>query len=168
MSSIRFKCGTCGQWHEGLPDVGYAKPDYYFGVPEDERSKRIYITSDLCVIDDTDFFVRCLLLIPIRGTEECFGLGVWSTLSKPNFLRYQEHYDEDMSDWEPMFGYLSNQITDYPDTLSLHLNVQPQEKGARPHVTVKPSEHPLSIDQREGIPLERAIEIATSSIHQDD
>jgi hypothetical protein len=33
------------------------------------------------VIDDVDYFVRGVLLIPIVETEERFGFGVWTTLS---------------------------------------------------------------------------------------
>lgn len=111
------------------------------------------------MIEDRDFFIRCLLLLPIRNTDAKFGFGVWSSLSQENFTRYQKHYDEDMADWEPMFGYLSNRLPDYPDTLSLKLSVQPQKKGKRPELTLEPTEHPLAVDQRDGIALGRILEI---------
>lgn len=155
----RFKCPTCDKWHEELPDVGYDRPAYANGVPESEQQTRLFLTSDLCVIDDKDYFVRCVLPLPIRGTDEQFMWGVWSSLSKQNFLRYQASYDDNMSDWEPMFGYLSNRLPGYPDTLSLKLSIQPQEQGARPIASLDPTDHPLAIEQRDGIALEKVLEI---------
>lgn len=124
--STRFKCTKCRDWHDGLPDIGYDMPAYANEIPEAERANRLFLTSDLCVVDNEHFFIRCVLAVPIRGTGAEFGWGAWSSLSQKNFLRYQEHYDEDMSGWEPMFGYLSNRLPHYPDTLSLELSVQPQ------------------------------------------
>jgi hypothetical protein len=114
----------------------------------------------LCALDDEFFFVRCILPLKIRSTDDDFMWGIWSSLSKANFLRYQASYDEDMSNWEPMFGYLSNQLPQYPDTLSLKLMVQTGAKGARPSVELEPNDHPLAMDQRDGIALEKLLEIA--------
>jgi hypothetical protein len=155
----RFKCPTCDDWHEGWPDVGYREPYYIAGISASEREKRVFLTSDLCVLDSEFFFVRCLLFLKVRGTGENFAWGVWSSLSKDNFLRYQKSYDDDMSDWEPMFGYLSNQLSHYPDTLGLKLSVQPGTQGVRPSVQLEPTDHPLAIDQRDGMTLEKLLEI---------
>jgi hypothetical protein len=100
----------------GFPDVGYDRPYYVTEVKEEEFASRIFLTSDLCVLDNEHFFIRCVLPFQIRGTEDDFYWGVWSTLSKVNFLRYQAAYNEDTSHWEPMFGYLSNRLPHYSDT----------------------------------------------------
>ena len=162
----RYKCSKCSAWHVGFPDVAYSSPYYVAAIPEAERSKRLFLTNDLCVIDDKDFFIRCILLLPVHGIPDTFGWGVWSTLSEANFLRYQKHYDDDMADWPPMFGYLSNKLPDYPDTLSLHLSVQPQEKGARPHLTLEPSDHPLSLEQQNGIALDKVLHLVEPCLHE--
>jgi hypothetical protein len=107
----------------------------------------------LCVLDDTHFFVRSVLPFRIRGAEDDFYWGVWSTLSEQNFLRYQAAYDEDMSGWDAMFGYLSNELPGYPDTLNLKLSVQTQRQGDRPLLTLEPTDHPLAVDQRDGMLL---------------
>jgi hypothetical protein len=128
-------------------------------VPEAERASRVYLSSDLCAIDSSDFFVRCLLSIPIIGRAETFSFGVWSSLSRENFHRYIELYDDDsQAQLGPMFGWLSNQLPDYPDTLRVKVNVWPQTSKRRPLLEVEATEHPLSLDQREGISLERLLE----------
>jgi hypothetical protein len=149
----RFKCPTCSKWHEGFPDVAYDRPYYVTEVPDAEFASRVFLTSDLCVLDDTHFFVRSVLPFRIRGAEDDFYWGVWSTLSEQNFLRYQAAYDEDMSGWDAMFGYLSNELPGYPDTLNLKLSVQTQRQGDRPLLTLEPTDHPLAVDQRDGMLL---------------
>jgi hypothetical protein len=155
----RFKCPTCNNWHEGWPDIGYDQPYYTKDIVGADRDKRVYLTSDLCVLDNEFFFIRCLLSLKVRGADEVFAWGAWSSLSKENFLRYQASYDEDMSDWEPMFGYLSNQLPHYPDTLALKLSVQPGARGDRPSLQLEPTDHPLAVDQRAGLTLEKLLEI---------
>ncbi|HSR71118.1 MAG TPA: DUF2199 domain-containing protein, partial [Kiloniellales bacterium] len=91
--ALRFTCGTCGKVHQGLPDYGFETPDHYLQVPEAERAARCRLSSDLCVIDERDHFVRAVLLVPIRGTAERFGWGVWSSLSADNFRRYEALWD---------------------------------------------------------------------------
>lgn len=163
--TYRFKCSSCHNWHEGFPDIGFDQPLYASEVPERERKRRVLLTSDLCIVDDEHFFVRCMLLIPINETNDKFGWGIWSTLSKDNFLRYQKQFDDDMSGWQPMFGYLSNRIPEYPDTLNLKLSVQPMRRGDRPHATLEPTDHPLAVDQRNGMSLEKALKIADPFLH---
>jgi hypothetical protein len=162
---LGFKCPGCGKWHDSLPDIAYDRPYYVHEVPEAERASRVRLGTDLCIIDDELFFIRCMLLVPIRGTDRRFGWGVWSSLSETNFQRYNEHYDDDISDWPPMFGWLSNLMSGYPDTLSLELSVQGQVKGQRPTLTVQTMDHPLAEDQRNGITLDRAIELALPDLH---
>ena len=160
----RFKCLSCDKWHEGLPDIGYDQPHYTKDIAGPERGRRVFLTTDLCVLDNEFFFVRCLLSLRIRSSDDDFKWGIWSSLNKTNFLRYQASYDDDMSDWEPMFGYLSNRLPDYPETLALKLSVQTGTKGARPEVRLEPTDHPLAIDQRDGIAFAKLLEIASPFI----
>ena len=55
---MSFRCPTCGDLHEGLPHISVDKPDHWWDVPEEEREHRIQLTSDTCIIDDEDFFIR--------------------------------------------------------------------------------------------------------------
>jgi hypothetical protein len=106
-----------------------------------------------------------MLRFPIKGLDEDFGWGIWSSLSQTNFFRYQKHYNENMSGWDSMFGYLSNRLPEYPDTLNLKLSVQPGAKGDRPTALLEPTDHPLSLDQRDGMSLELALKIAGPYLH---
>src|SRR6476659_2568479 len=115
---MSYRCSTCGELHEGLPDLGTDRPDYYWGVPEEERTTRIELTSDTCVIDNEDYFIRGVIEIPQVGQSEMFCFGVWISQKRENFQAYLDNYDS--FDIGPFFGWLSTGISYYPeDTLSL-------------------------------------------------
>jgi hypothetical protein len=167
--ALKFTCGTCGEVHEGLPDYGFGAPIYYDQVPEGERDRRCSLNADLCKIDNEYFFVRGVLLVPILATGESFGWGVWSSLSEANFNRYLELWDaEDVSREAPYFGWLSNRLPFYPDTLELKLAVRLQNEGQRPLLELEPTDHPLALDQREGMTWARAVEMIEKLRHGDE
>ena len=156
---MTFRCATCGEEHEGLPDLGFDTPDPYLEVPEDEREARTELTPDRCVVRDgerEDFFVRGVIEIPVHGQDEPFGIGAWVSQSRANYERYAA--DEAM---EPTFGWLVNRIAPYGETTFL-LKTRVcfrQEDGLRPTLELEPTRHPLAVEQREGISLARAWEI---------
>lgn len=163
---LRFECSCCGDWHDGLPDLAFAAPAYYDMLSEEEKVTRAKKADDLCSIDDEDFFIRAVLLIPIEGTDRQFGWGVWVSLSRDNFQRYVELYDApDPSGEGPYFGWLSNRLPWYPETLSLKTNVHLQPYPGRPQVELEPTDHPLSIHQRHGIDLATLQQIVEANLH---
>ncbi|MBA3711569.1 MAG: DUF2199 domain-containing protein [Pyrinomonadaceae bacterium] len=48
-NTLSYRCSTCGEVHEDLPDIGMDYPDQYWDVPEEERDGRIELTSDTCI-----------------------------------------------------------------------------------------------------------------------
>ncbi|MCC6328201.1 MAG: DUF2199 domain-containing protein [Acidobacteria bacterium] len=155
---MSFKCYSCGKKHEGLPDIGAEYPDPYFDVPENERVNRVIVTSDLCSIDDEEFFIRGVIEIHVHGQDARFGLGVWVSLKKENFQCYVDNFDTD--EIGPFFGWLSNRLECYADdTFSLKTMTHFRGGKTRPFIEVEPTDHPLAVDQREGISIERAWEL---------
>jgi hypothetical protein len=154
MESFTFTCACCGETIEGLPDLGYASPVYYDSLPATEREERAQLDSDFCVIDDDSRFIRAVCPIPIVGSDEHFGWGVWVSLSEASFARYRDSFgDDDQSKLGDMFGWFSNRLPDYPDTLNLPATVVPQDDNQRPLVWINQdrADHPLYVHQRQGI-----------------
>lgn len=151
LGNLRYKCTTCDKVHKGLPDLGYDAPAYWHGEKDHGTSR---LNSDLCVLNDRDFFLRALLEIPIKETRDRLGWGVWSSVSRENFDRYASG-DESGS----YFGWLSNSLPGYEETLHLKCSLQLQGASLRPLIDLEPSDHQLSIDQRDGIGVERALEL---------
>ena len=152
-----FTCGVCGQIHPGLPmDLAYQRPADYFKVPADERARRVKLNSDLCVIDDQEFYVRGVLALPVQDSTDEFRWGIWARVEADDFARYVELYDIEVVDGEPPFrGRLAGGIKSYPGSDMLEVTVQLQSGGQRPLFVVADREHPLGRDQAEGISMER-------------
>jgi hypothetical protein len=155
---MSYRCPTCGKIHDDLPDIGADKPDQWFGVPEKERKKRIKFTPDTCIIDNEDYFIRGVVEIPIHDYPEQFGFGAWVSQKKENFFTYQKH--PDTPDIGPFFGWLCTRIRYYQvDTSMLKTRAHFRGDGLRPSIELEAIDHPLAVDQREGITLEKAWEI---------
>jgi len=153
-----FTCACCGKTVSELPDLAFTAPIYYHQLPEAERPQRARLDSDFCVIDAEEFFIRVVCPVPIRGTDEVFMWGIWTSLSETNFRRYEASFDDpDQAKLGGMFGWFSNRIPHYPETLNLQSTVRPQDGNQRPHLWINEAhaEHPLYREQREGMSLER-------------
>ena len=155
---MSFRCAVCGESHEELPDVGSDRPDQWWEIPEDERERRIELTSDTCVIDGEHFFIRGVIQIPVHDHPQSFGFGVWVSQKRENFMTYLGNWES--SEIGPFFGWLSTWIAYYPvGTMLLKTRAHFRGGGLRPLIELEPTEHPLSVDQREGITLQKAWEI---------
>jgi hypothetical protein len=162
-----FVCSTCGQWHAGLPlDWGFSAPIYWYQISEKERSSKDHLSGDFCVIGGKDFFVRGVIEIPIVGSEEVFKWGVWVTLSQPHFDRMTELWNDSRIVEEPRyFGWLSNKIPIYADTLNLKTHIYSKDVKHRPSIELETTDHPLAVEQSSGITYERVEEIAAQMTH---
>ena len=130
------------------------------------RAKNI-LTEDFCVLDGEPFFVRCVLELPIAGVaEKRFGFGVWSSLSKDNFDLYVKTFNKGkQGSLGPWFGWFSNHLLGYPETLSLKCHVHPRDGRVRPWIELEQTEHPLAIEQHQGITFDRILELYALSGH---
>ena len=167
-----YYCATCKQFHSGLP-ISYAadSPDSYSSLDQDERSQRAVIVSDQCVIDNELYFIRGLVELPLIAFQERFLWGVWASV-------WKEAYDEIREHWQtpgrekvigPYKGRLNNGLSEYsPTTLNLKCTIRVQPIGSRPLFFIDEPEHPLAIEQRHGISLERVQHIASALIHKND
>ena len=157
---FRFKCVSCGQWHEGMPTFGATAPFYFYAIPADERQRRCVLTSDTCVVDEQNFFVRGCLDIPVHGQQELFSYGVWVSLSKASFDQFTTYFRErKRSHIGPFFGWLSAVLPLYPSTENLKTRVHLRDDGVRPFIELEPTEHPLALEQQNGIDVQRVAEI---------
>ena len=147
-----WTCSRCGEEHEGLPhDLAFDAPMHWDGGKSDNDE----LTDDLCVwTDDAGepaFFIRGLLTLPVLDADDDFRFGVWSSLSGASFERIVELWDDPARiEEDPYFGWLSNSIPGYPDTVSLPLSVITGSLELRPSFLLHDGDHPLIREQREG------------------
>jgi hypothetical protein len=169
LSNLRWKCASCDELHKGpLLDLTHDSPYYWreeyaaAGIQPEISPEthsvwpQSFLNEDYCVIENRDFFVRGLINLPIVGTNQSFRWGVWGSLSRENFeLQWRNEGNPNRATLPAMFSWLSTQISDYPETLSLKMYLHTQEVGIRPNFALEPTDHPLSLEFHKGITPER-------------
>lgn len=163
---MRYVCACCGQTHEGSPGLGSVAPLYYYWVPETERQARCRLDADTCVVDDEFFFVRGCLVIPILGEAEPFIWGLWVSLSRVNFEHFRDPRPGGPTG--PFPGWLSASLKGYPETENLRTRLHRSAEGDRPLIEIEPTDHPLAVEQRSGITLDRAAAILSLYAHGEE
>ncbi|MFE7411584.1 DUF2199 domain-containing protein [Streptomyces laurentii] len=125
------------------------------------------LSSDQCVILGQHYFVKGLIEIPVVGTDDVFSWGVWVSLSRASFSEAADLWDRPGRETaQPYFGWLTTDLPVYATpTLSLKTHVHTRPIGERPFVELEPTDHPLAVEQREGITLDRVREIAAAVLH---
>jgi hypothetical protein len=157
-------CRCCGERHDELPFSYHAEaPDHWPG----RRTRRSRLTGETCVIRGKSFFIRALVRLPVRDAAEDFAWGVWVSLSEANFRRTVALWETPGRETEPpMFGWFSTELPVYePSTINLKTMVHMRPVGERPLLELEPTDHPLAVEQREGIDLARVRELADLVLH---
>ena len=178
LAGLRWKCGSCEEWHSGpCLDFGFSEP-YYWGTDHAKTSRwtnlipreikkpsKTFLDSDYCSVNDESFFVRGLIHLPIIGAAETFRWGVWGSLSRTSFetLLKMDHNPKRV-ELPPMFSWLSSKFPEYPDTLNLKMYAHIREPGLCPSFRLEPTDHPLAQEYHHGITPERVREIMLSRL----
>ncbi|MFD5064291.1 DUF2199 domain-containing protein [Streptomyces sp. NPDC058394] len=135
--------------------------------PAFARAENCLLSSDQCVVGGQHYFVKGLIAISVIGSDDVFSWGVWVSLSRENFSRAADLRDRPGREAEkPYFGWLTTDLTAYSTTtLNLKTHVHTRPVGERPYVELEPTDHPLAVEQRTGITLDRVREIAAAVLH---
>jgi hypothetical protein len=141
-------------------------PQAVIAIPLDDLEKRVVITRDQCVIDGRDFYLRGRILVPVIGLDQPFVWGVWAEISPKSFIRANDLWHTPGREKESPFpGWLNTELPLFGNTINLEVSVHTQAVGQRPQFRITDPTHPLAIEQANGIPLERAEEIAEMILH---
>jgi hypothetical protein len=158
-----YQCSCCGKEYNDVPFCfGSEVPAYYFSIPPEERKKRIEKTESLCVVDERHFFHRGRLTIPINDSDQDLLFDIWASISEVNFYRRNELWnDPQRVNESPYFGWLQTIVPTYGDTINIKCIAIENEAGVIPSIQIIEEEHPLKVDQENGITFERALEIVS-------
>lgn len=160
-----WTCQCCGQIFDTLP-MSYAPlaPLNWFDLPDSERDAQAKLDSDVCIIDDREFYVRGCVEIPVVGRPELFVWGAWVSVSAESFQYILDNWTADIADDEPpRFGWLRTWITGcYPDPVEIRCHVHLQSGDLRPRIVLEPTHYPMAVDQCTGITLDRIQQIAAT------
>jgi hypothetical protein len=166
---MEFTCQTCGKQHD-ISEISFgADAPVQWTLISDTERKKCELGDEQCVIKvdgETHFFIRACLEIPIKGATHPFTWGVWVSLSEKNFLEISDHWENPSRQrLGPYFGWLCTKIPEYPDTVFMKTMVHQRAVGQRPVVELDETDHPLSVDQRNGIDPKRMQEIISKLLH---
>ena len=163
---VGFACSCCGEWHDELPFAYHAAAPAPWS-PQMEEEPGSVLGEEQCIIASEQFFVRAIIRLAVLDAADSFEWGVWVALDEVSFMRMNALWEvEGREDEPPAHGWLSSYLPVYePTTLALEVSVHTQPVGLRPLVELTGAQHPLAIEQREGIMLERVQEFAERLMH---
>ncbi len=159
---MRYRCPSCSDIHHGFPALAYNLPDAIFLLSAEEKERRAVVSSDLCILDDEHYFIRCVLPVAVNGYEEGFEYGPWVEINAEDFSRYSVWFNLGVSPgWHSIEGRLANALAaSRPTTLGIRCRVLlPDDDDSRPLVQVSETSHPLFDEQVNGMPITRATEL---------
>lgn len=128
-------CRKCGKVHAEWPSLEFCSPFYYSRLTKLQKEKNAELRTDLCVIRNriqVDHFIRAIISQKVINHCDTLEYVVWVLLNEESFNDYERHYDE-QNHSATYFGYLSNQIPGYSDTLSVSVTIQANKGLERPH-----------------------------------
>jgi hypothetical protein len=106
--------------------------------------------------------------IAVCNSPDPFVWGVWVSLSKASYEQWRLHFNESRrAHIGPFFGWLDAWLKPYPDTMNLKTKDHLRDNGIRPLIELEPADHPLAMEQRQGISIERLAEIYAIMIHDE-
>lgn len=169
MDDTSYICHTCGKQHDEIP-LSFAAdfPDPYANLNREDRDNRALISSDQCIIDQEQFYLRGCLELPIINSDGIFLWGVWARVHEKDFDQINEFWERAGREnvIGPFKGRLANSLSIYPDTLNLRLEIRIQPVGQRPLFVIEEAGHVLSLEQRNGLDMEKAKDYACILMRQ--
>ena len=158
-------CPCCGRIFNGVFDIGYDHPDPW---PHGNRAQSgediLAVGNDKLGTDLCEFgeyrFVRCILPLPIVGTDQRFAFGPWGSVHPENFDRYVANSaDTDGTLFEGCFAWLMNTLPGIGNSEPLPCNLIPGAPGERPILEVHDGAHELAELQETGITFDQLLDI---------
>lgn len=159
---MTYVCTCCGETHEDWPAWGYNSPDCYFYLSDAEKTQfQAECDRNTCRIaypEQTDYFIRTVLVLPVQGHDVTLEYGVWLSVSEQDYHDYRKHFNDD--DHRAAYvGYLANALPDYPQVYDVIAKAHTQGGSLRPLLELKPDQdHPLVRDFYQGVPFAEAQE----------
>ncbi len=156
-------CPCCGKTFGGVFDIGFDHPltwphenraDSGLDVIEVGDDK---LSADLCRVGE-DRFIRCVVLLPIRGSDESFAFGAWGSVHPDSFARYVEAWNADnWSDFEGCFAWLANDLPGFESEEPIACNLSVGDGSHRP--SLQAQDGPLKEAQENGISFDDLLDI---------
>ncbi|MES2153426.1 MAG: DUF2199 domain-containing protein [Pseudomonadota bacterium] len=161
-------CSKCGEEHplEEM-ELTFRRPDDVAILSAEDRSRLVQENSDLCIIEGKRFFVRALLPLPVATREIPYCIGLWVEIAREAFDRIYDLWESDEQlNESPFSAYVANEIPTAIGSLGLEAELHLTGPSTRPNIWLKPSNHPLYIEQTRGVDVHRVSEYSALFAHR--
>jgi hypothetical protein len=177
LSAGELAC-SCGERHVGLFPIQMLTPAGWAGSREYQPDDAMtmegdFLSANFSVREGKYFAVRMRLPVPLLGLPaQALTYTVWTALDRPDFEAYFEAVrtnSQKLNARAP--ARLINRIGGYPDTFGLMGAGFQQTDGGGPYLLLDPKQpdrrdnHPLAIEQRQGVSLDRILELYAAQNH---
>ena len=167
-----FAC-SCGDTHLGLVPINMLIPLGWSGPTEYQPDEALTLDGDFlsthyCVSEGRSFALRVRLPLQMLGAAPAaFVYSAWATVSRADFEAYVAAKNAGtLDDTRYVIARLGNRLAGHHDTSNLMGAAFEQTDGGPPVMllvgpqpyTNRP-DHPLIAEQRDGIDLDRALEL---------
>ncbi len=151
---MSYICSCCGEEMQDWPAITYISPISYSVLSDFEKENIATLTSDFCVIeypDQTDRFIRTVMVQKVDDSEEDLHYGFWVSLSEKSFEEYENDFGKVIGGKE-YFGWLCSYIPQYDFLESIPMKVVTRSDGDRPLIFPEQDfDHPFVRDFYIGI-----------------
>lgn len=149
-------CRCCDLAVRDLLSLAYPAPGIWAleAAPQDNSAfsfeAHTILTDDFCAVNG-HLFVRAVMEFPLTGHDTPLLIGVWGTLSRPNFETFYRDFETKAQGRLPMmFSWLSNPVPPggkVPEPCAL----QPLAGTMRPRMMFADPQNPWGIAQIDGL-----------------
>ncbi len=148
-------------------DISMSFPEDIWALNPIERYLRTRTATEFCTLDESRYFIRAVLPVPINYEKDEFLWGVWCEVSRHDHDRYVKAYAEGaLGDLGVIKGWLANDLPVYEEAVGLEIELHCSQEE-RPRVAVL-SDSVLKTEQDEGIDRTRHEEIDTILFGDDE
>ena len=157
-------CPCCGRRFNGVFDIGFEHPDAWphGPLPEGETEMQAgedKLGQDLCRLGERRF-IRAILPLPIRGSDEVFHFGTWAEVAADPFYAYIDACFGEGA-FDGCDAVLDNALPGFEAELGAACTLQPGPDGQRPRLTAQ--DGPLREAQETGISFDDLLDIYAAS-----
>ncbi|WP_428928649.1 DUF2199 domain-containing protein [Marinibacterium sp. SX1] len=157
-------CPCCGRQFNGVFDIGFDHPDIWphGPLPDGQVEHQVgedKLGSDLCRLDEARF-IRCILPLPIQGSDEVFHFGTWAEVTPEAFYGYIDACFGE-GPFDGCAARLANALPGIESGDETACDLAPGPDGERPRLMARGG--PLKAAQEQGISFDQLLDIYAAS-----
>ncbi|MGP6085934.1 DUF2199 domain-containing protein [Antarctobacter jejuensis] len=155
-------CPCCGRSFSGIFDLGFDAPEDW---PHLQRGEDVEIDGDRLTTElariNGRYFLRAVLTLPLRGSDDAFSFGPWAEVPEPVFRAYLATLEDPATPFPDAEGLLANPLPGFDDETGTAVTLSLPDPAQRPQMTVL--DGALAEAQAQGISFDDLLDIYADS-----